>query len=450
MKEEENGATGAFDAAHDEVEDLENGALVLEDQGDREDYTETKGNGRNLSHRRRKKLANRPGLIAALIILLGTAAFGIILGFGITAAKQDQENYFESLARDLLHDFEEALGSFVMAGLWLHQACRSRSITHQEFREAFEYLQSTGLEFRNIAFAMNVTSDAERAALENQTQAYIKETQPGASYPGFRTVQRDHPNGPTIVPQSNQSHYFPVHYVEPIEQFHPVIDVDFISTPGRRKALEEAIETWQPAMTVRLKLTGNNVITTDPDTYSVILVHPGIPLPSRPEVVPRDVSVLAIDINNVMTRAHRFLVEKSVSVYLFDSTDPNETPPFLGGATLPNDKGGTGNANELKFLPEIELSSLVGRAKYYTLTKNISAASRKWTFVAVASEDDYRPEVTFVILVSLQSLEPNNRNTMRRTLIFCVLIVGSNHDLCRLPLFSSLGIYTFQASSEDK
>jgi len=395
----EDAPEGADGREPDEVEDLEKGSPKGEDEN-------VKKNKRT-SSLHRKNLASRPGLIAALIILLGTAAFALILGFGITAARHDEQAHFEKHASDILHELEEAFYSYVGAGLWLHQACRTRAITHSEFRDAYEYLQSSGLKFRAFAFAMNVTSNAEREALENETRAYLEKTRPGSNYSGFIQFQASGEKGrEPLVPRSNSSFYFPAHFMEPMEVVYPVVDVDLLTSPTRRKAINKALATWQPAMTTRMKLNGHNVVKTDPATYSVIIMHPGIPLPSRPEVIPRDLSVLAIQINDVFRLAHRLPLpaKQSISMYIFDSTETAEAPPFLGGAIRHGSWNTTGG---LTFLPEAELVDLSGNAKLFMLTRQVTIASREWTFVAVASEDDFRPELVFVILVShLLNLNP--------------------------------------------
>jgi hypothetical protein len=64
-------------------------------------------------------------------------------------------------------------------------------------------------------------------------------------------------------------------------------------------------------------------------------MHPGIPLPSAPQVKPRDLSLLVIRIPLLLFRATQEQSENLV-VYLYDSTHASdENPPqFLGGAKV--------------------------------------------------------------------------------------------------------------------
>jgi hypothetical protein len=67
-----------------------------------------------------------PTPIAILVVAIGAASGAVILGLGVTAAERDQESRFAGASGDLLHELEEALSNFEVAGLWLHQACRRR------------------------------------------------------------------------------------------------------------------------------------------------------------------------------------------------------------------------------------------------------------------------------------------------------------------------------------
>ena len=113
------------------------------------------------------------------------------------------------------------------------------------------------------------------------------------------------------------------------------LDFDIYSSTVRRNALLHALHTDQPALSERLKLIEETQVGTESYAYSVILMHPGTPLKAVLYEGPRDVAVLAIRIPDLIVRVQKeAILEASLSVYIYDSTDEPENPPFLGGAKL--------------------------------------------------------------------------------------------------------------------
>jgi signal transduction histidine kinase/CheY-like chemotaxis protein len=344
-----------------------------------------------------KPLTSHTWIIVTFIFLLGAAACGVIICLNVPAAKEQQSLQFERLAGDLLQKFETAVQNYMVAGLWLHQACRQRDKSQKEFRDVYDYLLSTGLEFQAVSFAMNVTNN-ERSVLENTTRAYLHENYPDVNYRGFSGFEQDPETGQARPgPRSNSSFYFPVHYVEPIEDIknQAALDFDIYTSPLRRHGIEEALRSGKPALTERLKLIQESQIGTESYAYSVIMFHPGTSLRSHPDEGPRDVSVLAIRIPELLTRSYQnfSIADEGVSVFLFDSTDTSQDPPFLGGAHIHADK-------DLAFLitEEVEHMDVHDMKSNYLVEKDVWLASRRWTFLVVAQDGAFEPDVTFILL----------------------------------------------------
>ena len=85
-------------------------------------------------------------------MVLGAAAAGAIMGYGISHAQQDEKLRFDRVTFDLLAQLELAVLEYVLSGLWVHQAAWN-NITRQEFRLLYDYIISSGLVIQGIAIA---------------------------------------------------------------------------------------------------------------------------------------------------------------------------------------------------------------------------------------------------------------------------------------------------------
>jgi hypothetical protein len=172
-----------------------------------------------------------------------------------------------------------------------------------------------------------------------------------------------------------------VNYVEPVEQNAAATDLDLYSSSKRRATIESALETWAPALTDRLRLVQEN----DPSAYSVLLMHPGIPLESAPDIMPRDLSLVVIRIPSLLVRATRNQME-AVSLYLYDTTNAfdENPPPFLGGVHV--DVQGS----DVEFVDEIELDELLDQVTPVDIYRApVRIASRTWEVVVVPMQSTY-------------------------------------------------------------
>jgi hypothetical protein len=115
-----------------------------------------------------------------LIALIGVGVSAAFLGLGLRGAESDKTLQFESQASVIIKAVEGAWNDFEVAGLWIHEACRSSAnqkdnhisrgiCSREDFLELYEYLVSTGLDFQAIAWVPNVTH-VDRVIVEEESR----------------------------------------------------------------------------------------------------------------------------------------------------------------------------------------------------------------------------------------------------------------------------------------
>ena len=373
------------------VEDVEAQDEERSRSGQGPDETDDDDDSRTASARH-SLFMDHPWLFWGLVLLFSSTAAGVILGFGIAAARREQSDRFDRVSQDLLNQFEASFANFVVAGLWLQQASLDRRQTHSGFRTVYDYIQSSGLDILGAAWVRNVTH-AERPSMENESRAYLAEHYPDQPYFGFLGLEySDDFIEPHQGPRSNQSFYFPLHFIDPMEDLlmRGSLDLDLWSLPPHRQALTNALKTWKPATTERLKLGPDY----GDDAYFVIIMHPGVQTPSNTE--PRDLSAVVVLIKEVIARAHHSLAkDEQVSVYIFDSTkgtmrtSSNEQGgAFLGAAKfLSNER--------MEYIPSLAVGDIHGE---HCIERVIPITSREWTFVVKSEGGSFEPSVGFAVL----------------------------------------------------
>jgi len=336
--------------------------------------------------------ANRSLVICGLVVLLGTAASAAFMYLGISTRQRAQNEQFQSSATETIRIIETAWSEYVAAGSYLHQACRrdvdsGYSITRQRFREVYEHMQRH-VDVQAVEFAPNVTQQ-ERSTLEAESRSFYAKFYPDNDRINYRGIIGFEPNATTgellLQERTEQDFYFPAHFVEPVESNEAAIDLDLYSSQVRAESINTALSTWAPAVSARIKL----VQETEPHAYSVLLLHPGMPLSTQPDLKPRDIAMLVIRIPALLKRATK--ARSSSSAYIYDSTDTvtgssTEPPQFLGAVEVI----ATG---ESIFLPELPLTKL--RQNALEIEETFVVGSRYWT---VAVVDQRQVSAPFAIL----------------------------------------------------
>lgn len=352
--------------------------------------------GQNLKFPRGEQSAVRSSWrIIVVILILGASACAAFIGLGISAARRDSEQEFTHDARQASISIQGAAKEYEAASLWIHQAMRNRDRSRQDFRELYEHLHSHA--FARISFLMNVTH-LERPAMEEEARLFLKENYPdddtkAPKYIGFKyqdpSGKIDNVTGSKVfLPSPEADSYFPIRYIEPFEENMISLDHD-LTANEIRKDIDAALATWKPVITSRRKpkKPKNNSTLNDPLTngYRVMIMHPGIPLSTRPDLKPRDLSNLEIHINALLKRATQ--QNPSHSLYLYDTSGP-DGPVFLGGV-LEEKGNGKDDISEQRFANDLELSEFHRIDSNKKYVEEFSVVNRQWTVAVVCSEPNF-------------------------------------------------------------
>jgi signal transduction histidine kinase/CheY-like chemotaxis protein len=327
--------------------------------------------------------------IPFLIMLLGAAAAAAFLAVGIAGANADQDARFMNQATDVIHEISLSWKDFVEAGMWTHQECRD-NISRTEFREIYENLEAVNLPLQALEWVPNITH-SERASFEAEAAAWYSHYDPDYEYHGIIGFEPIDPNDPesgqAIQNRSIQPFYFAAKYVEPLNSNEATFEFDLASSPERLQSIKLALQNWQPVVTPRLHLVQDAGVDNG---YSVLLIHPGIPVSTQPELKPRDVAILTLRISDVLKRATRTLA-LPFKVYMYDTTLPGQAD-FLGALTV----YGYGNGNATS-LPELGLNQVLSTSDHrYVQIENVTTS--KWTIVVASFDNTFQPIPIFVIL----------------------------------------------------
>jgi hypothetical protein len=135
------------------------------------------------------------------------------------------------------------------------------------------------------------------------------------------------------------------------------------------------------------------VTNEEGDGYSVVLYHPGVPLPQKFKVdATRDLANLVILLERAVLQQ-----SESLSVFLYDKTismDGSSPPEFLSGISiLVSDNKGK---KDVQILPESDYASHKGGDFYFEQTVEIGG--RTWIVVVVPVDNTFDADLTFIVL----------------------------------------------------
>ena len=337
-------------------------------------------------------------VIAALIVAFGFIACASIIAFGIISLNNEQNAQFHRVGDEIVSHIESAFVDYKSAGLWVHFACRDRTINRTQFQELYEHVISDGLQVLGANMIYNVTDD-ERPAYEEEASSYYSQFYPDIVYRGFVGLEPNSTSetGYSVQPRTQQPFYYVVHMIAPVEANARAADFDLWSSGTRQETIRTALDTWQPALTERLVL-----VQETEGTYSVVLMHPGVPVSTQPNEKPNDVSNIAIRIPDLLDRATDSITYP-VSVFLYDSThDHSPSDEYLAGVIIHTQSGD--NITKT-FTSEEELSDLRSSSQgQLWLERTIDVANKKWIVAVQAQNGDYKANITFVLLGGIITL----------------------------------------------
>jgi signal transduction histidine kinase len=334
-------------------------------------------------------------ILVVLILVLGLLTSGAFLGIGISGAIDQIKDDFNRRALDTTNQIVDAFEDYVTAASLIHSRCR-HNFTRADFRELYEYLIASGLKFKAVQFDPNITHD-ERAAAETEAREYYNKTYPHVNYQGIRGFNTD--ESKTLEPRTNQTFYFPIHYMEPIYGNEAAIDLDYYSSEPRTRAVNAVFENKGPSLTDRLSLVKqgsqqSRCGVSNVASYGVVLMHPGVNLTTQPDVWPKDFASIVLCIPDLLKRS---IVNegKNTDIFIHDVSDPNTNgePVFLVAASVKTTTNGT---LLIDFIEEEPFVSLADAA--LTHRQRIKAANREWMITCVDTEGIWDNSMLFIIL----------------------------------------------------
>ena len=316
-------------------------------------------------------------MLSLVIVMVGVAVGCLFLKLGIHSATKASSNYFHRAATDIAHKIELSWHDYEIFSLWAHESCHkfphqqqtsdtttttTTTVTakeevdeeggestfleeklhicsREEFRNLYEHISSLGLNLYSLQYVTRVEHQY-RTMYEHDSRQYLATHYPHIPYSGITAR-----NGPNSFNQTKQEVYYPVSRVEPIEGNEAAIDLD---TYHSAKALiDQVLSSWKPTLSPGVKLIQDR----DPDAYSVYLVHPGIHTSIHKEA--HSVTSTVIRIHDLLSWAAAMGDGGSINgkaVYIFDSTDQEKDPTFLGGVEVgssssSSSRGGGGNGH---------------------------------------------------------------------------------------------------------
>jgi signal transduction histidine kinase/CheY-like chemotaxis protein len=342
-------------------------------------------------------------LIISLIVCVGAAASIAFISLGTAGAKHDNHEDFRRRAAELTFDIGSAADDYELLGLWIHESCHKSfhntvvpleedSAAHlgfcsrEDFKNLYDHVVLSGVKAQAIEYVPNITH-AARATVEAEAKRYYEKNYPHYDYQGFKRVVPDAEPGERIKEELDNDFYLTLHYVEPVITNEFAIDLSIYSNPARRKAIDNAVATWKPALSDRLKL----VQETDPNAFGFGLIHPGVRNFENSTSPPTSFSQVIVRIPALLERASRAALANN-SVYIYDTTDTSVEPIFLGAANIrvSNDDGEV----NVSSIPETRFSETSSR-----FTRVIQVADRSWTISVVPTDTSL--DLVFIILGGL-------------------------------------------------
>lgn len=354
-------------------------------------------------------------LLVSIILMLGFASAIAFTAIGLTGALRTENEEFVREASATAVRISDSFSLYANAASLIHARCRHRDFTRTDFRELYEYVVASDLEFKAMQFSPNITHE-ERPEAEAESRQFYAENYPHVNYQGFRGFNAL--NATTLEPRWNESFYFPIHYQEPVLGNEAAIDLDYYSSESRRRAVNALFEHKRPSMTDRLSLVKEaGQVSRCGDhggpSFGIVLMHPGVPLSTDDpdaDVWPRDFAAIVLCVPDLLTSStvdHT----RAVSVYIHDLSHPGEDDVFLGAAQLRSVTDALGNnesdkvvvhssksaATAITFLGEKNLDQLThdNRRSYQ---EDIEVANRVWTVTVVDEEDRFNSSMLFVLL----------------------------------------------------
>ncbi len=187
--------------------------------------------------RRRVLTVGMPLCVAFALVV---AAFGFAAAWERERHQRDVERDAGAEARQIQKDLDAVLGTLQSLGSLF---ASTGAVERSEFRTFVSPILKRYPWIRALEWA-------PRTALEDKDRLVASAREQG--YPDFE-IRELSPQGNT-VPAASRREYFPIYYLEPQLGNEAAIGFDVASEPARRRVLERARDTGQPAVMGRVRL----------------------------------------------------------------------------------------------------------------------------------------------------------------------------------------------------
>ena len=248
-------------------------------------------------------------------------------------------------------------------------------------------------------------------------RAFLQEYHPYAAedYQGFLGFEmRNGTNETTgnLVPRAQDDFYYPIHFIAPIPGSEAVLDLDMYSRNFGKVIIDKALQTWEPTLSEPVRLVEETV----EDALAVVLVHPGTPVSTQPDLQPRDIVILVIRIPDLIKRATATSANPA-SIFLYDrgststtrtsssysnneqndpSPESSSTEFILGYVRVRMTADGE---KELSVEQPVPLDEIRRTSRLY-FEETVSIADRQWTIAIIDVDGTYRADIVYVVLGS--------------------------------------------------
>ncbi len=184
------------------------------------------------------------------------------------------------------------------------------------------------------------------------------------------------------MPRQEAEIYYPAHLVEPMMNNSLLLDFDVASGIYSLVLIEETLKTWSPVISRPFRLFPGTTMLSEHNT--LMLLHPGIPLENHPEIVPKDLAMIIVNMDMIVKKMLSGLNYDSVAVYLYDTRGEPIEHVFLIGVNL-----SMSPASNKFYLPEITLKDLEASTKNLFHTQKLSVVSTVWTIAVIALDGEF-------------------------------------------------------------
>ena len=272
---------------------------------------------------------------SSLIIAVGLMGTVIFIVLGLRFEESKANDAFYKSATHLLEGFNEQINSLDLMASWVQQSFRGGQATREDMFRMARYLEDAGLDFDHdaIGFVPKV-ANADRARFENETRQYLEQTVPPIfveAYVGIWDFPRDAPlesyipeilsqnERPSLTRAPERDFYYPLHFAYP-QAFDLVLDVDINSLSHVDQNFQIMLATNTSVVSTVNMIGGSKFI---------YYLHPGI----LPEDTGQNIAMLQLGIDGILRRLTRYQTSEDTTVFLFDSTNPDEEE-FMGGMEI--------------------------------------------------------------------------------------------------------------------